>query len=69
MSERKRLPKYLGCTQRTWKARKRREWKAVIAAFEAFRIGCAFTPVYPVELLGELLNRNTRLLSAKEWGR
>lgn len=63
-------PFYEGTT-RQWKAQKRREWRELIRAYETFRLGCAYTPVYPtlVNRLEADLKFGSHALSVKEWGR
>lgn len=61
----------MGCrTTREWKAKKRGELEATIAAMDAFRMGCAYVPGYSAKLvqqiddaLGELRER-----LCEEWG-
>ena len=74
-SKKRTVPEWLlrqeGLTTRRWKARKRRELKAVLRAFSAFRIGCAYTPMKDGEVgaVEDLLRRMQQRVSAKEWGR
>jgi hypothetical protein len=42
----RKLPDHIPGTNREWKQRKRREWRAVLKALDTFRMGCAFTPAY-----------------------
>jgi len=39
------MPDHIAGTARQWRVRKRREFRAIIDAFNKFRLGCAFTPV------------------------
>lgn len=48
----RKLPSHIPGTSRDWKQLKRREWKAVLKAFEIFRGGCAYTPAYDCRLDG-----------------
>ena len=71
MAKRK-LPDYIGGTHRAWKQKKRREWRAVVRAFETFRLGCAFTPSYEKNQIGrfeDAMKLVTEELSFKAWGR
>lgn len=56
---------------RQWKAMKRKELQAILRAFDTFRLGCAYTPIYPspVETVDSLLDEMKRKLSVKHWGR
>lgn len=64
-------------SQRAWKKRKRREWKAVLKAAHVFLQGAAFTPAddktkvvvpfYPTML--EQMEAIKKCLSTKAWGR
>jgi hypothetical protein len=67
----KQYPYWIVSTNRTWKAQKRREWKAVVRAADTYRIGCAYTPDHQEELaeVYRLLPIITAKLGAKEWGR
>lgn len=60
-----------GITQRQWKSRKRRELKAIIKAFENYRMGCAYCPGTDGEVgeLQHLLERLKDSHSVKKWGR
>lgn len=42
----RKLPDHIPGTVRMWRVQKRREWRAVMKAFEVFRLGCVYTPVY-----------------------
>lgn len=70
-----RIPKHLreihGETGRQWKARKRKEFKKVIEAFDKFRRGCAYANGYnkyclPLE---KALDGWRKAMSVEEWGR
>lgn len=79
----RKLPGHISGTHRAWKQRKRREWKAVLKAVDAFRMGCAYTPVYNnLSEVGEngrskapwanfepVVQDITTRLSFKRWGR
>lgn len=41
----RKLPDHIPGTVKQWRARKRRELKAVMSALDTFRLGCAYTPV------------------------
>lgn len=64
-------------TKRAWKAHKRRQWKAVQKAFDDFRLGCAYTPIYDrtssgmaiITELESLFNLMDEKISARVWGR
>ena len=74
-SKKRTVPVWLlrqeGLTTHQWKAKKRRELKAALRAFDAFRMGCAYTPMKDGEVgaVQDLLTQMTRRLSVKEWGR
>jgi hypothetical protein len=58
------LPFFEG-TSREWRIHKRQEFKQVIKAFEDFRIGCAFTPLYrsgKIDLIEKLLKESLQEL-------
>lgn len=65
------LLKQEGLTQRQWKARKRREIRALWAAFDQFRMGCAHTPLRNAEVsaLKDVIVSIAHQLTVKEWGR
>ena len=42
-----RKPFFWAGTHRQFRAAKRREWNAIIKAWEKYRVGCLFTPGYP----------------------
>jgi hypothetical protein len=75
------LPSHIRGTNRQWKQRKRREWKAVLKAIDTFRMGCAFTPAYerkdtptsrepaPWDTLETPVKEISQRLSLKTWGR
>lgn len=69
------IPKWLliqeKITTRQWKARKREELKAVIKAFDDYRLGCAYCPSAD-SAVGRISNALKELkieLSIKKWGR
>lgn len=43
MSARK-LPNHIPGTVKAWRVCKRREWRAVMQAYNVFMLGCAYTP-------------------------
>lgn len=55
-------------TLRQFKQRKRREFRAIVQAFERYRLGCAFAP-YETHKLARCLKEGVMKLSVKEWGR
>lgn len=67
----RKYPAYVARTAREWHTQKRREWRAIQRAVDEFRLGCAYTPVYPreVDVLDKVIRDGMRLLSVKEWGR
>lgn len=57
---------------RQWKAMKRRELQNAMAAFNKFRLGCAYCPGYDDGVVGSIDTSFIRLkhsLSVKNWGR
>lgn len=75
MTEKSKAPDWLlkreGITNRQWKARKRAELKAVIAAYNVYRMGCAYCPGEDIAVgdLKSALERLKAALSVKSWGR
>lgn len=69
------IPKWLlekeGITARQWKARKRRELKEAIRAFDVYFIGCAFTPAKDGQdgRIKDAFKSLKQVLSVKNWGR
>lgn len=67
------IPAYVrhGLTSRQWKAKKRRELRAITKAFELYRFGCAYCPCKDGEVgqIQHLLNSMQQKLSARSWGR
>jgi len=67
-----KLPSHIAhhYTARQWKDQKRKELKAVIKLFNAFRLGCAYTPSYDdAARVQAALDRMQKACSVKEWGR
>ncbi len=62
------LPVHIAGTLRQFKARKRREWRAIEKAAEVYRRGCAFAPVR-TGALWAILEAGRDALSVKNWGR
>ena len=58
-------------TQRQWRIRKRRDLKQLIAAFDEYRMGCAYCPGKNMEVgaIEKLLNELKESHSIKKWGR
>ena len=58
-------------TQRQWRQMKRRDLKNLIAAFNEYRMGCAYCPVKngEVGIFEKLLNELKESHSIKKWGR
>lgn len=56
-------------TQRQWRAKKRKQAKAILKAYEAYRQGCFYTPGYPdvQHDLGNILKELVRSHSYKNW--
>ena len=44
--KKRKLPDHIPGTVRKWRVQKRQEWCAVMKAFEVFRQGSVYTPVY-----------------------
>lgn len=64
------LPRHIAGTSRQWKTLKRREWRAVLAEYERFRLGVAYTPAVPlIDQIGRLFAEITERLSVAKWGR
>jgi hypothetical protein len=65
------LPPHLAknYTARQWKAQKRKEFKALLAASDVFLMGCAFTPTRGYGFIRTQLKEMQKCLSVKEWGR
>jgi len=72
--DRPTCPKWIrereGVTNRQWKARKRRELKAVIRAMDVYRMGCAYCPGKSGEVVAidSALRGLKHLHSVKMWG-
>lgn len=64
-------PLFFDGTMRQWTRQKRREWNAVIKAFDVFRLGCAYTPAYPkyVDQIASALKGGKSAMSPKQWKR
>lgn len=58
-------------TQRQWRVRKRRDLKNLIAAYNEYRMGCAYCPGKNGEVgtIGKLLDELKESHSIKKWGR
>jgi len=58
-------------TQRQWRIRKRRDLKQLIAAYDEYRMGCAYCPGKNGEVgaIGKLLDELKESHSIKKWGR
>jgi hypothetical protein len=58
-------------TQRQWRIRKRRDLKQLIAAYDAYQMGCAYCPGKNGEVgtIGKLLDELKESHSIKKWGR
>lgn len=71
MTTERKYPAYVAKTARGWKQQKRREWRELRASLEQFRLGCAYTPIYPqlFDAIDEAIKQGTAALSQKEWGR
>ncbi len=44
------LPDFIAGDMRNWRAKKRRELRAVRSAVDTLRTGCAYTPLYPEQI-------------------
>jgi hypothetical protein len=63
-------PKHVYRSAREFKVKKRRDIKAAIAALDALRFGCAYTPaVKDILQAATLLEKAKNMMSAKTWGR
>ena len=60
----RQLPDHIPGTVKDWRIRKRREWDAVIKAFDVYRIGCAYAPVKTSEIY-HLLSDGQRQLRGR----
>lgn len=62
-----------GITTRAWKAKKRKELKAIMDAFNVYLGGCAHCPGYgngsEIQALEEQLRKMIDTHSVKKWGR
>lgn len=74
--QKEKLPEHIAeqrgiSTMRQWRVIKRREFKAIVNAVDAFRHGCAYTPLRNGEMdtLGNTLESMKAALSVKEWGK
>lgn len=69
--KKKDIQHFYNGTTRQWKTQKRREWKAIVRAYEVYRVGSAYTPTYPTIGLDleKLLRDGQTALSEKKWGR
>lgn len=67
----RKLPAHIGGTHRAWKARKRRELRAVERVFDALTIGCAYAPPANAAIgrIGAALAELRTAYSVKAWGR
>lgn len=63
-----KIAKHIPGTLRQFKQRKRKEFKAIIQAFEQYRLGAAYAP-YDTYILQRCLAEGLKSLSVKEWGR
>lgn len=63
-----KIARHIPDTMRQFKARKRREFRAIVKAFEVYKIGCAYAP-YQTGALDQSLRDGVRQLSVKQWGR
>lgn len=63
-------PKHAYRSAREFKAKKRRDIKAAIAALDALRLGCAYIPaVKDILQASALLEKAKNMMSVKAWGR
>lgn len=64
------LLKREGITQRQWRARKRKQLKALDKALTDYRFGCLFTPGHNhIETISQIVSGMRQSHSVKAWGR
>jgi len=71
MKHQEKKPPFWNGTHRAFKETKRKEFRAVLAAFDTFRRGSAFVPGYLENIydLKVVLERWNQAISVKNWGR
>lgn len=63
------LLKREGITQRQWRARKRRDLRALEKALDNYRMGCAYTPGHvAIDQLSTTIKIMRQTHSVKAWG-
>jgi hypothetical protein len=66
MARERWLPEHIPGSKREWQKKKRKEFKAVIKAFDIFRRGSAYTPTDPWKI-SKVLNEAAESLKVKNW--